>query len=622
MHRLVVTVLLGPKSPGLGPDSWRYRYRMMGQPCMAARPRACLPKELAASDSVLDCSISSREERAMRLWCRCCGYEGATETPARFCPRCGIRVEYPRATRPSVQLVEVSKAFGEKQVLRAVSFEAFPGESLVIVGLSGSGKSVLLDHIIGFQQPDSGSVFVGGVSPLRRDTAAKQTQQLRLGMVFQGAALLDALTVRENVLLASVGQATAAANDRSVDAYLQAVGIPASDGDLYPASLSGGMQKRVGIARTLIQQPDILLYDEPTTGLDAATSASISRLMRQVQQERPQMTSIIITHDYLSAGLIADRVLYLNRQTGGIEEILTASDVVAIRQQSGGQEAPAVREIRGRLEAFFDQVELSPHSGRAPPTDGSWSAALLSVTTGAFHALGSAVLLLPRVGRPQNGWSLLKQLYEVGYKSLLITGLTGLFLGLMLTLQIATALRDYGYDSLPGLVGMILIEKLGPLFVGLLLAGRLGASISADIGGKRLTRQFEALQSMSISPERYWLAAAFWASLVSLPLLTLTLEVSGLAGAYGIGVFGGFINSAYFLEHVCDRITLFSAAFGWFRAALFGMAIALVAFAKGAEPKRDSEAIGRSTTQAVVGACLGVIGLDFVMTFLGSLWGA
>jgi len=521
----------------------------------------------------------------------------------------------------AVQLTSVSKTFGGRAILSDLSLEVPAGECLVVVGMSGSGKSVLLEHIVGFQRPDSGTVQIMGVD-LNRPPSLQTLEEVRarLSLVFQGSALIDSLSVIENVMLPLLMRSVSRdVSHRQSFELLKAVGLSASDAELSPAQLSGGMQKRVGIARALITQPAVVLYDEPTTGLDAASSSVISRLIRSVQQRDPQMASITITHDYLSAGLIADRVLYLNPNSGQLEEVLGRDEIVEIRRRHGGKSVAAVQALRGQLETFFDNLQLQhrpPHS-QCPPMP--WWQAFAAVPTGLFTAIGSSALLALRLGPPTDRAALLRRFDEIGIRSLPVAAAAGAFFGMMLALQIGIGLSGSGIlDPLPRIVGNAVVDKIGPLVVGLLLAGRVAASTCAEVGGKRLSRQFDALRSMSISPERYWLTPIFWASVISLPLLTIALELVAFAGAYCVAVGRYHVKSSFFMAEILADVTLFGFLFGMVRAAVFGGAIALVGYENGTQDMRSSDDVGRATTVAVVAASLAVIVLDFVMLFVAS----
>jgi len=226
---------------------------------------------------------------------------------------------------------ELHKAFGPKQVLRGVSFEVRDGETLVIVGGSGTGKSVALKHVVGLLEPDAGEVEVDGqvVSRLRR----KELTELRshIGYVFQFAALFDSMTIFDNVAFGLLRRRMGEADIRTrVSEALRLVDLPGAE-QRMPAELSGGMRKRVGLARAIALRPKYLLYDEPTTGLDPVTSAVIDELMVRTR-EALGVTSIVITHDMRSAYTVGDRIAMLFqgkvRQVGTVAEIRESADPV------------------------------------------------------------------------------------------------------------------------------------------------------------------------------------------------------------------------------------------------------------------------------------------------------
>lgn len=211
---------------------------------------------------------------------------------------------------PSIELRGVSKRFGNQQVLRNISIRLRPGETLVLIGESGCGKSVTMKLLMGLLQPDTGEVLWDEVSLTQRRERELTRDRLRFGYLFQGAALFDSLTVFENVAFGL------RENTRMSDEYIQqivherlkGVGLSASVANLKPAELSGGMRKRVGLARALALTPDIVLYDEPTTGLDPIMSDVINNLIIQTRNRRP-VTSIVVTHDMTTVRKVADRVI-------------------------------------------------------------------------------------------------------------------------------------------------------------------------------------------------------------------------------------------------------------------------------------------------------------------------
>jgi phospholipid/cholesterol/gamma-HCH transport system ATP-binding protein len=223
----------------------------------------------------------------------------------------------------------VWKRLGAKQVLRGVDLNVPEGECLVVIGRSGTGKSVLLKHVVGLMRPDRGTVRVNGVdvNSLSESELLKLREQM--GMLFQGGALFDSMTVGENVGLALREHTPLPEKqiELVVAEKLSLVGLAGTEG-LRPSSLSGGMKKRAALARALAMNPKIMLYDEPTTGLDPITADVINRLIRRLQ-ERLGMTSIAVTHDMRSAYHIADRIAMLHE--GRIHAVGTPAEIQATR---------------------------------------------------------------------------------------------------------------------------------------------------------------------------------------------------------------------------------------------------------------------------------------------------
>lgn len=211
-----------------------------------------------------------------------------------------------------IQIRQLCKSFGSNKVLDHLDMDLYEAESLVVLGRSGSGKSVLIKCIIGLIQPDAGSIEVLGQDMLNIDKIELDQIRTKIGFLFQSNALYDSMTVRENLefpLRRHTFRLQQQEVDQLVMEALENVGLPHTV-DLMPAELSGGMRKRIALARTLILKPEIILYDEPTTGLDAITSLEIINLMKAIA-ERYHTSSIIITHDMKCVQLAAQRVVML-----------------------------------------------------------------------------------------------------------------------------------------------------------------------------------------------------------------------------------------------------------------------------------------------------------------------
>ncbi|HXU75287.1 MAG TPA: ABC transporter ATP-binding protein [Methylomirabilota bacterium] len=234
-----------------------------------------------------------------------------------------------------IEVRDLRKSFGPNRILDGVSFRIEKGESVVIIGRSGGGKSVLLKQLVGLQQPDSGQVLIEGQDIVPMNERELLAVRQKFGMLFQGAALFDSMTVAENVAFAFRRNRALPPEEveKRVREVLEMVDLPGTE-DKKPSELSGGMRKRVGLARAIIYQPQIVLYDEPTTGLDPIVSDSIDKLIMRVR-DRLDVTSVVVTHDMRSARRVGQRILMLHDKrihaSGTPEEIFQSQDPVVRR---------------------------------------------------------------------------------------------------------------------------------------------------------------------------------------------------------------------------------------------------------------------------------------------------
>jgi phospholipid/cholesterol/gamma-HCH transport system ATP-binding protein len=257
----------------------------------------------------------------------------------------------PPSGTPKIRLRGVRKAFGAKQVLDGVDLDVQPGHGMVILGGSGSGKSVTIKSVLGLIPPDEGLIEVDGRDVLSMSRREREALNDRIGMLFQNAALFDSLPVWENVcfkLLAQKRISRAKARDKAAE-ILNQVGLDGSVGDLSPNELSGGMQKRVGLARAIATQPDIIFFDEPTTGLDPIMGAVIDGLIVDCVK-RLGATAVSITHDMASARRIGDTaaMLYKGRVvwTGPAATLGETGNPMVDQFARGEREGPITMELR------------------------------------------------------------------------------------------------------------------------------------------------------------------------------------------------------------------------------------------------------------------------------------
>jgi len=252
---------------------------------------------------------------------------------------------------PKIRVRGLRKAFGEKQVLDGIDLDVMTGTSMVIIGGSGTGKSVLIKCILGLIEPDAGTIEIDGQNILVLGRKAREAARAEIGMLFQNGALFDSMTVRENVAFGLIAQRlkSRVAAESTADAVLAEVGLSPSVGDLSPAELSGGMQKRVALARAIASEPAIMFFDEPTTGLDPIMGAVIDGLIVDCVK-RLGSTAIAITHDMASARRIGGRAAMLHRGKivweGPAEALMDSGNPLVDQFTHGRREGPIQMELR------------------------------------------------------------------------------------------------------------------------------------------------------------------------------------------------------------------------------------------------------------------------------------
>jgi phospholipid/cholesterol/gamma-HCH transport system ATP-binding protein len=241
--------------------------------------------------------------------------------------------------QPPVLVKDLFKSFGRQKVLEGIDLSVAPGETVGILGRSGTGKSVLLKLLVGLQQPDSGSIQIHSQEITGLPLEQLNEVRMKIGFLFQEAALYDSLTVGENVAfpLNRHLKISSEEQDKRVRQLLASVGME-HDMEKMPSEISGGMQRRVGLARALALDPDILLFDEPTAGLDPITSAEIGQLILRLKQER-KMTAIVVTHDLQGVKAYSDRLVMVNEGhiviQGTLEELQKSQDPFVVKFLSG-----------------------------------------------------------------------------------------------------------------------------------------------------------------------------------------------------------------------------------------------------------------------------------------------
>lgn len=519
-----------------------------------------------------------------------------------------------------IHLADVEKSFGPRTVLRQINLTIAEGESVVIVGPSGSGKSVLLKLICGFEPPTEGRVEIAGQDWSRLNQPETDALRHLFGMVFQDDALFDTCTVEENVTFplevrGGVTLSRAEITQKARDA-LRMVKL-----EQYArhrtVELSGGTRRRVGLARALAVSPRIILYDEPTTGLDPATARDVTTLIRQLNQQHPQITTVTITHDYLCAAAIADRIFYLNRATQSLQEI--TAEMLALKRQHGDGEA-YLKAARDWIETRFEAV--SPDSAvESRQPDVRPVSAILQAAGVVPQTIGQLTRLFFAMGKPLRFKDFRERVFEFGVNLLPIVCLASFFIGMIGMVQAYAGIRRSKMfldpSTLPRIYAAGFLKVLAPLLVGILIAGWVGAHISAEIGTRRFRHQFEALRMFAISPERFLLAPIVLALVVTVPVMTLLAAWAGILGGWWMwGTFGESSQSYLANALTLAVFNLRDALYVVVKSMLIGVMIGTVGYQQGMLPKKDEKDIANATKNSILLASLLIVMMDFVANYL------
>ena len=248
----------------------------------------------------------------------------------------------PKSTPPLISVRDLHQYFGDHHVLRGVNLDVYRGETLCLLGTSGGGKTVLVKHMIGLMQPYSGTVTIDGIDISRMSERELSTVRKKVGMMFQNGALFDSMNVAQNIAfpLREEGINDPEELNRRVREVLEVVNLPGQENKM-PADLSGGMRKRVALARAIIDHPDCICYDEPHAGLDPVTAGSIDQLIKSLQRDRG-ITNIVITHELRSVFRIADRIVFMKEGQvywqGTSEEMQASKDPIIANFLTGTAE--------------------------------------------------------------------------------------------------------------------------------------------------------------------------------------------------------------------------------------------------------------------------------------------
>lgn len=498
-----------------------------------------------------------------------------------------------------------------RTLLENARFEIPRGELTLLVGPSGAGKSLLLQLLSSVLRPGEADLFASGTLRLAGHDmlAARGDQAPRVGLVFQDHALFDDLSPSENLEFAldhSARELTPEERRKKAATLLEEFGL---SGTPHIRALSGGQRQRLAVARTLAQDPELVIFDEPTTGLDPANSKRVAARIASTHREHGK-TSIIVTHDYPALAPIVDRVLLLDPTRLEIREI-------------------------GKDEIEKCLLECDPQNRarvESPTSEERWLWRFLRATGEVFSAaLHSLMYVVPRWQRPRWGLrALVHQLSLVTFPSALVyMAIAGVILGVVTTYFTFRYLPMKHYteplliDEILAGLGFLLFRVLGPSLATILIAARAGAAVTADLGNRTYSRQFDALRSMGIDPARYHATAVQWAFLIGTPILcALTFLVATITSEFVFVLDHHPEQSAFFWEvHYFRRFmdpgtgAIDGLWWTFFKVETAGFGVGAISYAQGVRPKRAGSDVSTAITRAILWSTLYVLLVHTLFAF-------
>lgn len=496
---------------------------------------------------------------------------------------------------PSVLLAlrGVRKSFAGREVLPGLDWSLREGECAVILGRSGSGKSVFLSILLGFLEPDAGEVF--------RHASLGEDLFAGVAVMFQEDALLDDRSVEANLALALLERADLftgpfdEGTDRAIDAALSDVGLdPALVREKPPSALSGGMRRRVALARALVRGPRILVADEPTTGLDPETSDTIFELLAEVVARRG-LTAVVVTHDATCAARLGDPILCFPPRPRSLPRFEAAASRPTRDEVLAWMER-TLREADTRNAApRASTPEPAPEPASAPAPYVDWH--------GGVETLGRALLALEGLAVPPRPRALLRELRLWGLGTIPLVLLVFGLLGLVSLVQVERSVAELGFSNrVPELLAMML-TRLAPVMTGFLLAGRCGSAVAAQLGWMTLSGQMRALRTLRVEPGRELLPPLFAAWALAAPPLALLGLAAGAGAAWSVlalGLSTAQITPRFFAREFLEAIDSAVLLSMFLKTELMAAGMVAIAWTAGTWRKRSTLDVAHAITVALV----------------------
>lgn len=520
----------------------------------------------------------------------------------------------------SLRLEHLTVRVGTRELLRDVTLDIPAGDLTVIIGGSGAGKSVLLRLIAGLLPPSSSAVQYEGEI---RFSEGNESSPHRVGIVFQNFALFDEWSAIDNVQFAIDHR-----RDRSKPAERAAADWLIElrvDGKARPSTMSGGQKQRLAIARTLAAQPSVVLYDEPSSGLDHATGREVAALIQKTHDAHRQ-TSIIVTHDYDTMLAIADHCLLLDSANASLEFIPKDQwDTIAQRLR------PVMLKQADASQAKIEPALIT----RAASAVGSFADSILTGLGRVAMAVGEIVLLPIELARSAftMRWSFRFFAHAMrligGPSSWGYLAMAGAIIGFTSTyftfrfLPFQLYSKPLLIEDLLGSIGFALYRILVPVLATILIAARCGAAIAADVGVKRYGSQIDALQTLGVRPPAYLLAPTILAFLLATPFLQwiafgVARTVSLVCFVFTHPELGPYFWQQHFYRNLDDGSDWFFRGFGWVmtKALVCGVGIAAISYYRGYRPKGSAGEVSEAITATVLWSTLYVLVVHFVIALI------